>query len=61
MVRLEDQRNGAELEIQNGPAEGRPERKKEDNRLREEHIYTAVRDKSPAYQGTYEMAGRGRC
>lgn len=39
VVLLEDEWHGAELEVQNSPAEGDPEGEEEDDRLGNEHIY----------------------
>lgn len=38
MVFLENQRDGAKLEVENSPAEGHPHGEKEDDRLGKEHI-----------------------
>lgn len=38
MVRFEDQWNGTELEVQDGPAKSNPDGEKEDNRLCEQHV-----------------------
>ncbi len=39
MVLFEDERHGAELEVQNSPTEGDPEGEEEDDWLGNEHIY----------------------